>query len=101
MSAYSSMVWIHLGFNVGTGAYFLYTLFHKIGQQDLNDCQSTNDTDLTRAACRKGFEIARGILVGIYVVVWLVELCASSHCSTSLSFSYSIRRGLSDRVRLC
>lgn len=74
VSAYSSMVWIHLGFNVGTGAYFLYTLFHKIGQQDLNDCQSTNDTDLTRAACKKGFEIARGILVGIYVVVWLVEL---------------------------
>ena len=70
VSAYSSMVWIHLGFNVGTGAYFLYTLFHKIGQQDLNDCQSTNDTDLTRAACRKGFEIARAGVGGKVVLDW-------------------------------
>ncbi|THH10828.1 hypothetical protein EW146_g8241 [Bondarzewia mesenterica] len=74
VSMYSLLVWMHLGFNVGTGAYFIYTLFHKSGDQDVNSCAGDNSSNFDREACEKGFEIGRGILVAVYVVFWLIEL---------------------------
>jgi len=68
----------HLAFSIATGAFFIYTLFHKVGENDLNDCIVNNISDPTKAKdCKKTFEFARGIVVGIFIAFWLFELCAS------------------------
>jgi hypothetical protein len=78
VSAYSSIMSYHLGFSIATGAFFIYTLFHKVGETDVNNCIVKNISDPTRVKdCEKTFKYARGIMIGIFLVFWLFELCAS------------------------
>lgn len=84
-----------------TGAYFIYTLYHKVGEQDVNNCIAENDSDITKVEdCKAAFDFVRGITIGIYIVFWLFELCASLFLSLP-AFIYSrTYRGLPRRRRL-
>jgi hypothetical protein len=64
------------GFNIATGAFFLYALFHQTGDNDIQSCINSSTDDLKKQACQKGFEVIRGVIVGTFVVIWLIELCA-------------------------
>jgi hypothetical protein len=82
-------VWSHLALNVTSGAYFIYTLFHKVGgDYELDNCIESYVGDIiSQYTCMKEFEIYRGVIISIYVVICLFELSASS--SLSLSFNLS------------
>ena len=68
---------LHLGFSIAIGAYFIYTLFHKVGEHGVNDCIIDNIKDPDAAKeCKEGFKFARGIIVCIFILFWLFELCA-------------------------
>ncbi len=69
------------------GAYFIYTLFHKVGRDgNLNNCISSYDGDLIgQYTCVKEFEVYRGVIISIYIVFCLLELCGSSSLSLHLS----------------
>ena len=69
------MVWYHLGFSIVTGAYFIYTLFHKVGNDDVNNCVSSSTTQFTQDECQKAFDVLRGVTIGFYIFLWLIELC--------------------------
>jgi len=72
---YSSIVSWHLGCSLVTGAYFIYTLYHKVGEQDVNNCIAENSSDDTKVQdCKAAFDFIRGITIGIYIVFWLFEL---------------------------
>lgn len=66
------------GFSIATGAFFLYTLFNRTGDNDIQNCVNGSTDDLKKEACKKGFEVIRGVIVGAFVLVWLIELCAYS-----------------------
>jgi len=76
ISLYSTTVWSHLALNVTAGAYFIYTLFHKVGDDDLSNCIASYVGDLIgQFTCAKEFEIYRHVIISIYVVFCLFELC--------------------------
>ncbi|KAI0260776.1 hypothetical protein BC834DRAFT_899314 [Gloeopeniophorella convolvens] len=74
ISLYNTLVWFHLGFNIATGAYFIYTLFHKVGDSDVNNCINGSTDKFKEDVCKKAFEVGRGITIGLYVLFWLIEL---------------------------
>jgi hypothetical protein len=115
VSLYNTALWSHLALNITAGAYFIYTLFHKVGDDDLNNCIASYVGDLiSQYTCAQEFEIYRRVIITIYVVICLFELCASSSLPLSLHlppilhhgvrpnlFTYKVNRYLSRRRRLC
>jgi hypothetical protein len=84
VSLYSTAVWTHLALNVTSGAYFIYTLYHKVGDDDLDNCIASYVGDIvSQYTCMKEFEIYRCVIVTIYVVLCVFELGASSSLSLS------------------
>jgi len=73
ISLYSTMLFSHLGFSIATGAFFIYTLFHQTGDNNIQNCVNGSTDDLKKEACKKGFEVIRGVIVGAFVLVWLIE----------------------------
>jgi len=68
----------HVGFSLGIGAYFIYTLFHKVGEDDVNNCIAKHSNDSNKEEeCRKDFHYFRNLMIGFFIVFWLLELCAS------------------------
>jgi hypothetical protein len=88
VSMYSSIVSLHLGSSVATGAYFIYTLFHKVGEDDVNNCITDNTLFSTEGVedCKRAFKYLRGMIIGIFIIFWLFELCASLFLSLPPSF---------------
>ena len=88
VSLYSTALGSHLALNITAGAYFIYTLFHKVGYDDLSNCIESYVGDLiSQYTCAKEFEIYRGVIITIYVVICVFELCAFSSLSLSLRLS--------------
>jgi hypothetical protein len=67
-----------LALNIVAGAYFIYTLFHKIGEDDLNNCIFFSDDQTSQDECEKEFDVYRVVIICIYTVFCLLELGASS-----------------------
>jgi len=74
ISVYSTILYSHLGFSIATGIFFLYTLFYQTGDNDIQSCINGSTDDTKIEACRKGFETIRGVIVGVFVLIWLIEL---------------------------
>lgn len=82
ISLYYSLVTFHLGFHIVTGAFSLYSLFHKDGERDVQNCINNannglsvnNGQQLTKEVCEKGFAVIRAFAVALYIAVILVEL---------------------------
>lgn len=70
------MLCAHLGFSIVTGIFYLYTLFHQTGNTDIQKCIDESTDDATAEACKKGFGIIRAVIVVIFILIWLIELCA-------------------------
>jgi len=70
ISAYSTTLFLHWGFSVGTGAFFLYQLFHGQGREDVANCENGATDDI----CSGALDVYRGVAVSVLIVVWLVQL---------------------------
>ena len=85
ISLYSTVVWSHLAFNIAAGAYFIYTLYHQVGDDTLSNCiYSYGDDLISLYECGEEFEVYRHVIICLYVVFCLLELCASSYLSLHL-----------------
>ena len=79
ISLYNMVVWSHLALNIAAGAYFIYTLFHQVGEDDLNNCFFSYFYDGTsQNECEEEFQIYRVVIICVYIFFCLLELCASS-----------------------
>jgi hypothetical protein len=79
ISLYNMVVWSHLALNIAAGAYFIYTLFHQVGEDDLNNCFFSYFYDGTsQDECEEAFQIYRVVIICVYIFFCLLELCASS-----------------------
>lgn len=85
ISIYFSMLVAHLGFSIFSGAFSLYAIFHADGTAILNECVAQAATAVSKAAaqgvtlnapkeCQKALAIFRGLAVGAFVVIWLLEV---------------------------
>ena len=75
---------IHLGFNIAAGIFTLYSLFKKDSQDAINQCMAQS-ADATMDGCKSAIAIMKGLMVAIYVITWLVELCKSINFVPKLS----------------
>lgn len=85
ISIYFSMLVAHLGFSIFSGAFSLYAMFHGDGRAMLDQCISTSADEVAQAAakgttldagveCQKALNIFRGLAVGAFVFIWLLEI---------------------------
>jgi hypothetical protein len=96
------MLVAHLGFSIFSGAFSLYAIFHGNGKTLLAQCilQSNDDASsrgITINAtkdCQKALAIFKGVAVGAFVVIWLLEMCTYSlivppvlFCCADVAFS--------------
>jgi hypothetical protein len=107
VSWYSTVMAWHLGFSIASGAFFIFTLFRKAGENEVDKCIANNGGDSNKEEdCRRAFKLGRGIVIALYIVFWLFELCtSSSHLSTFSWFATGfidlrMNRGLCHHQRL-
>ncbi len=75
VSLFNTALWYHLGFSIATGAYFIYTLFHKVGDDDVNNCVNSSTSQSEQDECKRAFDNSRRVTIVLYVIFWLIELC--------------------------
>lgn len=85
-----------LAFSICSGAYSLYRLFND-KQGAIDDCIGDSDSKLQKTACEKGAGLMRGIMVGLFIVVWLIQICEWSFQSLCPSQTLIRFRGLLHR----
>jgi len=74
VSAYSSVMSCHLGFSLGISVYFIYTLFFKVGEEDVNNCIANHSKDSNKEEeCKKDFHYFRSMLIGFSIIFWLLQ----------------------------
>ena len=74
LKAYSTALWFQFGFSVGAGAYFLYNLYRRGNNGDfVTNCTNRNIAD--QDTCRDAFNVLRAVIVAVYIVIWLIQIC--------------------------
>jgi len=94
IALYRTVLSLHLGFSIATGIFFIVSLFNKDRENTsvtscsnaaINTFQSlapvTVNSDATRDACESSYKVFRGVAIGVFIVVWLVELWGCIICS--------------------
>jgi len=72
----------HLIFSIISGAFALYNIFNVAGPDALQQCLATAASSApgpdvsTAADCQQGFNIIRGVAVGVFILAWLLEIWA-------------------------
>jgi len=74
ISLYFTMLAAHFVFSIIAGTYYLYALFHIDGQEAVESCINGSNDELTKEFCGEGRGLLKGIVVAIFVVIWLLEL---------------------------
>jgi hypothetical protein len=58
------------------GIYAMYIIFKRNSADAIRDCMNDeNNKNFTEDQCKSALKIAKGFIIGIYVVTWLIELC--------------------------
>ncbi|KAJ8457057.1 hypothetical protein ONZ45_g18467 [Pleurotus djamor] len=74
ISAYFTMLTAILAFSICSGAYSLYRLYNE--KDTIEECIGHEDDEnsFTRIACGKGAGVMKGIMVGLFILVWLIQI---------------------------
>jgi len=67
---------IHLGFSVASGIFSIYLFFRQTPQEAIETCANGSTDPSVIDSCKKGTGIMKGVMIGIYVVTWLIQLYA-------------------------
>jgi hypothetical protein len=76
VSNFAIGVAIHLGFSVAAGIYALVSLFKQDPQIAIDNCMNSGADGVTIDGCRSAISIMKGVMVGVYVCTWLIQLYA-------------------------
>ncbi|KAF5370686.1 hypothetical protein D9758_002082 [Tetrapyrgos nigripes] len=64
---------IHVLFSIASGGYSLYRYFED-APDTVQSCINGSTDSLTVESCKKGVSVMKGVLVGLFVFVWLMEI---------------------------
>ncbi|KAJ7287367.1 hypothetical protein C8J57DRAFT_1049974, partial [Mycena rebaudengoi] len=71
--AYSVILFLHILFSIASGAFSLFRFFQD-APVDVTKCIDSSSNDLVIKACQKGISVMKGVLVAVFVFVWLMEI---------------------------
>jgi len=79
--AYSIGLAIHLGLSIASGVFTIYSIFRPNPATSVDECikQAAPPPELleeTKNICNTGMAVAKGVIVAIYVISWLLQLYA-------------------------
>lgn len=77
--AYSVGIAIHLGFSIASGVFTMYSIFRPNPANSVEECiKVANPTpellEETKRICSTGMAVAKGVIVAIYVISWILQL---------------------------
>lgn len=76
VSTFAISLAIHLGLSIAAGIYSIVSIFRQDPQQGINNCLNSGTEGVTEDTCRTSLNIMKGVMVGIYVLTWLIQLYA-------------------------
>ena len=85
VAVYASVLMGVTVLDVVGGIYFIFQLFHGYGDEQIKKCQAQADqgapgtVDAEHWACSAGFKTGRTVVVVVYVIWWLIEICEFVH----------------------
>ncbi|KAF8813652.1 hypothetical protein BYT27DRAFT_7220036 [Phlegmacium glaucopus] len=74
---YCGILITHLIFNIATGIFAIHRNF-KDAPQYISECSSGSTEPATLKSCRDGANLWKGVLIGIFILGWLLETWACS-----------------------
>jgi hypothetical protein len=75
VSSFASGLAIHFGISLASGIFALVSLFKVDGEETVKKCLEAS-TDATEDSCKQGVAVMKGLMVGIYVITWIIQLYA-------------------------
>lgn len=88
MNAYSWGLILFLLMSIISGSFTLYALFHKNSQEAVRTCLNGATDDLTKTVCQNGQAVYKGIAVTLYIIIWLLMICAFPSFAWYTLFTY-------------
>lgn len=76
--SFSIGIAIHLGLSIASGVFTIYSIFKENSAQAVEACMEGKTDDETRKICQTGMGVVKGVIVAVYVIAWLIELCEYS-----------------------
>ena len=92
---------MHLLLSIGLGIYAIVHNF-KDAPKYIDECAGGSDDPSVLQSCQDGSKLFKGIMIAVFVFVWLLEICQffiSFHFCSCLSF-FIIIRGLFNCAQL-
>ncbi|KAJ7209567.1 hypothetical protein GGX14DRAFT_630782 [Mycena pura] len=71
--SYLSILIAHVLFSIASGVFSLYRFFQD-APDDVNKCINNSTDTLAIKACQKGISVMKGVLIAVFVFVWLMEI---------------------------
>lgn len=71
------MLVVHVLFSIASGSFSLYRFFQD-SPDTVRSCINGSSDSLVEKSCEKGVSVMKGVMVGVFVFVWLMEICKSS-----------------------
>ena len=75
VSAFAIALAIHLGFSVASGIFTIYATFKRNPQDTIDKCVNGSTDNSVIESCKNGVGIMKGLLIAIYIITWLIQLC--------------------------
>jgi len=79
ISSFAFVLAIHLGFSIASGVFSIYVMFTRDSSTTVNECvanAANQGVTVSESECHKGIVFMKGVMVGIYVLTWLIQLYA-------------------------
>ncbi len=83
---YASTITFTTVLSIAAGIFFIYNLYHAGGEEQIKKCEANAEnaqdpldpqsTDVNHWVCQTGFATGRTVVVVVYVLFWLIEICA-------------------------
>jgi len=75
VSAYSTVLGIHLIFSLITGIFVIWSVFNKTGSDGVAKCvEAGADQSITEDQCQKGFLVLRITTIVVFILIVLIEI---------------------------
>jgi len=74
VSFYKNVLPLHLIFSLASGGFSFFSYFRH-APNDITRCINGSQDQITRALCSKGWSAFTGIVVGLFIFLWVDQMC--------------------------
>jgi hypothetical protein len=79
VSTFAFVLALHLGFSIASGVFSIYAMFTQDPRTAVSQCvgnAASQGVNVSATDCQNGITVMKGVMVGVYVLTWVVQLYA-------------------------